>query len=70
MKLVEGFSYRTISATLDDPEYDAIEIRMRCREPLVKPASSIGMERAILGWLASHLPSWVSCCIENGQKTL
>lgn len=64
--------YVTIKATLDDPEYDEIEIRVRKKESL--PANhkmlSWGVERAVIAWLHSHFSAWTSYIVQNGMKFL
>jgi hypothetical protein len=61
--------FLTIQSTLDDPEFDQIEVRLR-KKVAGDPTSSFGVERAVLRWIADHIPSWAQHCIDNGIKTL
>ena len=61
--------FLTVSSTLDDPEFDLIEVRLRKRVA-ADPTSSFGIERAVLRWIASHIPAWAQHCIDTGMKTL
>ena len=43
--------FLTVVSTLDDPEFDQIEVRLRKRVA-ADPTSSFGIERAVLRWIA------------------
>lgn len=64
--------FLTIKATLDDPEFDLIEIRVRRRSTLPEDHKilSWGIERAVISWLNSHFGSWVGYIVRNGMEHL
>ena len=61
--------FLTIKSMLDDPEFDQIEVILR-KKVAADPTSSFGIERAVLRWIADHIPTWAKYCIDSGMKTL
>lgn len=57
-------------ATVTDKEVASIKVIVTLKEGVEKPVSSMVIERATQTWLADHLPTWTTYCIENSMKTL
>lgn len=57
-------------AMVEDKEVSQIEVRVTLKDGLTERPSSMVIERATMKWLADHVPSWTTYCIENSMKTL
>ena len=58
--------FLTIKSTLDDPEFDQIEVILR-KKVAADPTSPFGIERAVLRWVT--FPRGRSIAIDSGIKT-
>jgi hypothetical protein len=69
--ITDGHETLTTISTVEDPDVDQIEIRVRLKKGHVqKGLDSFICERALLKHVGTNLISWLQHCRDTGIKTL
>lgn len=59
----------SVQSVIEDEEVEQVKVTVTVKEGVTNPSSFI-VERAVLKFAASHIPSWAKYCIDNEKKTL